>query len=431
MIKIFKGNVIFTKTMQNFEEHKNSYIVTNDGVIEGIFEKCPEKYADVEVNDFGDSLIIPGFNDLHVHAPQWLNMGIGYSEELLPWLTKYTFPLESSFEDDDFARKYYKLFVNDMVKCGTTRACIFATRHLRATQILMELLEESGIGAFVGKVNMDRNSSDALQEDTQTSIDETLTLVKQDKEKREKAALTGSVPLVNYIITPRFVPSTTAELMTALGKIAAEYDVPIQSHLDENIDEVAWVGELHPECASFTAVYDDFGLIIPGKTIMAHCIHNTDEELKILKDKDVFIAHCPQSNFNLSSGVMPLRKYIDLDMRIGIGSDVSGGHTVNMKEHIVEAIHASKCYHSVHRECAPLSTSEAFYLATKGSGSFFGKVGSFEEGYDFDALVIDDSDLLHGRQLDTLQERLEKFIFTGTVDNITNRFVRAEKITCR
>ena len=431
MIKIFKGNVIFTKTMQSFEEHKNSYIVTKNGVVEGIFEKCPEEYADAEIIDFGDSLIIPGFNDLHVHAPQWLNMGIGYSEELLPWLEKYTFPLESSFEDEDFARKYYRLFVDDMVKCGTTRACIFATRHLRATEILMELLEESGIGAFVGKVNMDRNSSDALQEDTQTSIDETLALVKQDKEKREKAALNGELPLVNYIITPRFVPSTTAELMTALGKIAAEYDVPIQSHLDENLDEVAWVKELHPECRSFTAVYDDFGLILPGKTIMAHCIHNTDEELKTLKEKDVFIAHCPQSNFNLSSGVMPLRKYLDMGMHVGIGSDVSGGHTLNMKEHIVEAIHASKCYHSVHRESAPLSTSEAFYLATKGSGCFFGKVGSFEEGYDFDALIIDDTNLLHEKQLDTLQERLEKFIFTGTVDNITNRYVKAKKVTCK
>lgn len=428
MVKIFKGNIIFTKELQEFEEHKNSYIVVEDGLVKAIFPTLPEQYAGINVKDCGDKLIIPGFNDLHVHAPQWLNMGIGYSEELLPWLSKYTFPLESAFADNDFAEKNYSAFVDDLINCGTTRACIFATRHLEATKILMELLKKRGVGAYVGKVNMDRNSSEGLQEDTDASISETLTLVKQDLAYAEEMKNAGKAPLVRYILTPRFVPSTTARLMTELGKIAAEYDVPVQSHLDENIDEVAWVKELHPECASFAAVYDDFGLMVKSKTIMAHCIHNTEEEIQLLKDKDVYVAHCPQSNFNLSSGVMPLRKYLDEGLKVGIGSDVSGGHTLNMAAHVVEAIHASKCYHSIHRECKPLSTSEAFYLATKGSGQFFGNVGSFENGYCFDALIIDDTNLLRADEHNSLQERLEKYLFTGTPENICERYVMGELI---
>lgn len=429
MKKLYKGNIIFTKEMQSFEEHKNSYIVVNDGVVEGIFQTLPEEYKNLEVTDFGNSMIIPGFNDLHVHAPQWLNMGIGYSEELLPWLEKYTFPLESAFADADFARVNYQRFIDDMVNCGTTRACIFATRHLEATQILIDLLKEKGIGAYVGKVNMDRNSSAALQEDTQDSINETLILAKQDMEYARLAAENGKAPLVRYILTPRFVPSTTPELMKALSEIAHEYDLPVQSHLDENKSEIAWVKELHPECESFTAVYKDYGLIMPNKTIMAHCVHNNDAEIKILKDEGVFVAHCPQSNMNLTSGIMPLRRYLDLGINVGLGSDVSGGHTVNMAAHITETINSSKAYHSFFPEYEPLSTSEAFYIATKGSGSFFGKVGSFEVGYDFDALVIDDTDLLYGQSYETLQERLEKYIYTGTPNNIKHRYVRGNEIS--
>lgn len=428
MKKIYKGNIIFTKEMQAFEEHKNSYIVVNDGTVEGIFETLPKEYEDCSVTDFGDSMIIPGFNDLHVHAPQWLNMGIGYSEELLPWLEKYTFPLESAFADTDFAKVNYQRFIDDMVNCGTTRACIFATRHLEATQILIDLLREKGIGAYVGKVNMDRNSSASLQEDTQASIDETLILAKRDAEYARSEAEKGRQALVRYILTPRFVPSTTPKLMKALAEIAHEFDLPVQSHLDENKSEIAWVKELHPECESFTSVYKDYGLIMPGKTIMAHCVHNNDDEIKIIIDNNICVAHCPQSNMNLTSGIMPLRKYLDLGINVGLGSDVSGGHTLNMAAHITEAINSSKAYHSFYPQYAPLSTSEAFYIATKGSGSFFGKVGSFEVGYDFDALVIDDKDILYGQSYDTLQERLEKYLYTGTPDNIKHRFVKGNEI---
>ncbi len=429
MQKILKGHLIFTKEMNQFEIYEHGYIVVENGKVVLVTKELPQKYKDTLVEDMGDRLIIPGFVDLHVHAPQWLNTGIGYSKELLPWLNEYTFPLESSFSDLEFAKEQYVNFIHDLWEAGTTRASIFATRHKPATKLLIELLKDSGLGAYVGKVNMDRNTSAELQETTEQSVTETLELLTEDPTLycNPSDLITNDLPLVQYILTPRFVPSTTPALMQALGEIATKYQLPVQSHLCENKGEVAWVKELHPDIHSFTEVYDNYGLLQSGKTIMAHCIYNTDSEVKLLKKKHVYVAHCPQSNFNLASGIMPLRKYIDEDISVGLGSDVGGGHVLNMTQHIIASIYASKMYYVDHPNYTPISISEAFYLATKGGGCFFGKVGSFEEGYDFDALVIDDSNLRRNGNL-SLEERLEKFIYTGSNKNITNRYVRGSEI---
>lgn len=428
MIKILKGNIVYTKEMNRFEVYEDGYVVVENGKVKLVAKELPDMYQSIAVEDMGDQLIIPGFVDLHVHAPQWLNTGIGYSKELLPWLNEYTFPLESDFDNLEFAEEHYKNFIQDLWEAGTTRACIFATRHKPATALLIKLLKESGLGAYVGKVNMDRNSTPKLQENTEQSINETIELLEEDSSLYALAnSNSAEAPLVQYILTPRFVPSTTSTLMKALGEIAEKYDLPIQSHLCENRSEVAWVKELHPDINSFTEVYEHFGLIQPGRTIMAHCIYNTDSEIDILRKKQVYVAHCPQSNFNLASGIMPLRKYLNLNIPVGLGSDVGGGHVLDMTRHIEACVTASKMYFVDHPDYAPISISEAFYLATKGGGSFFGKVGSFEEGYDFDALVINDSSLkMNGTP--TLVERLEKFIYTGSSQNISKRFVRGVEL---
>ena len=434
MLKILKGNIIFTKELNQFEVYERGYIVVEHGKVKLVTNELPEMYHDTPIEDMGEQLIIPGFVDIHVHAPQWLNTGIGYSNELLPWLNEYTFPLESAFSDLAFAKEHYQDFIHDLWEVGTTRACIFATRHKPATKLLINLLKESGLGAYVGKVNMDRNSSDELLETTEESIAETIELLQEDltlygnqSSAKNDTVYSNDTPLVQYILTPRFVPSTTSTLMQALGEIASKYQLPVQSHLCENRGEVAWVKKLHPDIPSFTEVYDYYGLLQPNKTIMAHCIYNTDSEVELLKKKHIYVAHCAQSNFNLASGIMPLRKYLNANISVGLGSDVGGGHVLNMTQHIIASIYASKMYYVDHPDYAPINISEAFYLATKGGGSFFGKVGSFEEGYDFDALVINDNTLNRNSPL-TLVERLEKYIYTGSSQNITKRYVRGLEI---
>jgi len=189
-------------------------------------------------------LIIPGFNDVHVHAPQWVNAGMGFSLELLPWLDKYTFSVEERYMDVEFAKSSYSLTIEEMKKNGTTRASMFATSHLEGTKVLIELLRKSGMGAYVGKVNMDRNSTEGLTEDTVTSANETVELI-------EWMNSTKGNDNVDYIVTPRYVPCTTAELMKKLSEIVNKYNLPVQSHLDENKDEIKWVKELHPGMQGF------------------------------------------------------------------------------------------------------------------------------------------------------------------------------------
>jgi len=177
-MKIIKGNIIFTPTYDNFEIIENGYIVLSNDKIFDIFKKFPEKYKIYELIDYTDKLIIPGMNDLHCHAPQFRNVGLAMDKELLPWLNDYTFPEESKYKDVNYSEKMYSRFVKEIYKNGTTRVAAFATIHKESTMKLMDLFIACGLGAYVGKVNMDRNSCASLCEETNDSINDTLEIIK-------------------------------------------------------------------------------------------------------------------------------------------------------------------------------------------------------------------------------------------------------------
>jgi len=416
---IFKGDILFTPTKDKFETYRNSYLVSEEGKIVGVFERLDEKYRDYPIVDYSDKLIIPGFVDIHLHAPQYMNMGLGMDKELIPWLNTYTFPEESRFKDLDYAKEVFLKLVQDLIRHGTTSAVVYSSIHKDTTKLLMDLFIESKLRAYVGKVNMDRNANTELKEDTEKSLRDTEEIILEYRDKS---------PLVKPIITPRFVPSCTEELMKGLGELALKYDVPVQSHLNENRGEIQWVEELHPQFPNYSSVYDHFSLFGQTKTIMAHCIYNKDEEIDLMAERGVYAAHCADSNFNLSSGIMPVRKYLDKGVNVGLGSDISGGHSLSIPRAIVGTIQASKMkWLETNRELKPISCSEAFYMATKGGGSFFGKVGSFEEGYETDLLVVDDSNINDIERL-TLEERIERFLYVGDYRNIVERYVAGERI---
>lgn len=418
-IKIYKGDIIFCKNPNEFNIIKNGYIIVKNGKVKETMEILDDKYKQIEVTDFSNKLIIPGFVDLHLHAPQYENLGLGYDNELLPWLNTYTFPEEAKFSDNEYAKTVYSSFINDLHLNGTTRSVVFSSLHLESTEILIELFLKSGLGAFIGKVNMDRNSPSFLTEDHVTSLKETEYLIKKYNKPES---------LIKPIITPRFIPTCSDELMDGLSKLSEKYNVPVQSHLSENLAEVKWVKELHSDVQSYAEAYNKYKMFGERPTIMAHCVHNTDDEINLMKEKDIFVAHCPTSNFNLSSGIAPVRKFLDNGVKVGIGTDIAGGHTISMPETIVSVIHASKMYNVyINNNFAPLSISEAFYMATKGGGEFFGKVGSFEEDYEFDALIIDDSKI-DKNQEKSVQERLEKFIYSAAKENIIKMFVSGNEI---
>lgn len=420
---IIKGDILYNKDKDQFETIENGYLCIENGKVEGVYtaDTLPSSYEKQSVEDHTGCLIIPGFCDTHAHAPQWSNCGMGYSLELLPWLDTYTFPIEKEFEKEAFAEHNYTRFVEALKKSGTTRISLFATRHLKATKLLVEKLEKSGLGAYVGKVNMDRNSMEGLQEETKQSLYETEQFINWVKERNpQKDAL------IQPIVTPRFVPSTTSELMHRLGKITEQYGCKVQSHLCENKSEIAWVKKLHPKCDSFTSVYYDYGLLPKGRTVMAHCVHNTEKELELLQKQQVYIAHSPASNINLSSGIMPLRKYLDEGQLVTLASDISGGHALSMRVNIIQAIQMSKVNQLMHPEQKAITFTEAFYLATMGSGSFFGKVGSFLPGYEADVQIIDDASLDNGLSYSVAQ-RVERYIYAGNDACIKEIYVRGKK----
>ena len=208
---ILKGNICQTKNPKELDIHENAYAVCVDGVSKGVFDILPQEYASLPLYDYGDALIFPGMVDLHVHAPQYTFRGMCMDLELMEWLNSYTFPEEEKYEDLEYAEKAYRLFVDALKNGATTRACIFATRHRPATQLLMELMEESGLISYVGKVNMDREASKALTEESAAMS--ALTTLRWIHDVKDKC--TNTKP----ILTPRFIPCCTDELMAQLREI--------------------------------------------------------------------------------------------------------------------------------------------------------------------------------------------------------------------
>ena len=418
MKKIYKAHILYTKEPSRFEVLENGYIAVVDGCVAGVASSLSDlPVQDAEVVDFGDRLLIPAMNDMHVHAPQVRNQGVAMDLELLPWLQNYTFPEESKYADVHYAERMYRRFLHTQWLFGTMRSVVFGPVHTESTRLLMKLYQETGMGALVGKVAMNRNCPEALCEDVEAAIEGNEQLI---------AEFGQPDALVRPIITPRFVPSCTPELLKACGQLATKYQLPVQSHLSENVSEIAWVAELEPDSESYGDAYNRYGLFGQTPTIMAHCVWTHGKELELMKRNGVMVAHCPTSNFNIASGMAPIRTFLEEGLRVGLGSDISGGHDLNMFRMLVYAIQVSKMQYQQNHDKAFLTLPEIFWIATKSAGNFFGKVGSFEPGYDFDALVIDDSVLNYDNY--SLLERLERFIYLGDDRQIIHRFCRGKEI---
>lgn len=397
--RIIKGNIIAAPEFGKLDITENGYLITVDGKIRGTYQKLPEEFAECAVEDYGDALVMQSFSDMHLHGPQYPMLGMGMDKPLLEWLNTYTFPTEARFKDNEFARKAYRRLARELAAKGTTRVCMFSSIHREATLILMEELENAGISGFVGKVNMDRNSGENYQETTEESISETV-----------KWLQSCHFEHIKPMITPRFTPSCTNELMQELGRIAHEKKLPIQSHLSENTGELAWVKELHPDCDQYWETYAKYGLW-NEQTLMAHCVWSDERERKAIRDAGVWAVHCPASNENLVSGYAPARKMLNEGLNVVLGSDIAGGDHLSMFKNITAAIRASKARRIMDdRKTDFLTVAEAFYLGTSAAAPFFGEKPGFAPSNTLHAIVVEDETLPMVHPL-SIQERFERCVY--------------------
>lgn len=430
-IYAIRGIIVQTPEFNTIEYHENEYVICENGVSMGIFKELPEEYKDIKVYDCTDKFVIPGMSDIHVHAPQYGFRGMGMlldgDSEWETWFERYSFPEESRFCDLEYANKAYGRFVNDLVKTTTTtRGAIFATIHREATELLMRKLADVGMAGYVGKLNMDRNSFYGYLETTEETIRETERWIQETSEGY------GSV---KPIITPRYTPTCTDESMEALGKMAAKYNVPVMSHLSEGLDEIEWVKSLKPEITCYGDAYDMYdmlGTTVPA--IMAHVVHPTDVEYELLKKRNVTVAHCPASNMNAAGGVCRVLDMVRDGIKVGLGTDVAGSCNLSVMRAMTDAIQASKLrWVYTERNGEPfakkhfLSIANAMYLATMGGGQFFGKVGCFEKGYEFDAVVLDDEDLKDFIDR-PVSDRFQRILWNHHARTIMAKFVQGRKI---
>ncbi len=396
-----KGNVIWAERAGELSTLPGGYVLMNGQRIRGLSGSLPEEYANAPVEDQGDRIITPSFSDMHLHAPQYPMMGMAMDLQLLDWLQSYAFPTEARFANEDYARLIYKKLAHELIIRGTTRVCMFSSLHRPATNILMDELEAVGITGYVGKVNMDRNGGENLQETTEESISETIRWVEENQNRQ----------LIKPMLTPRFIPSCTDELMEGLGRIARENPrVPTQSHLSENIEEIEWVKQLHPDCTHYYQAYAKYGLWKEG-TVMAHCVYCDEQERRAIKEAGVWAIHCPDSNTNIASGIAPVRIMLQEGLKVGLGSDIAGGAKLSMAEAAADAVRASRLrwLFSGKKE-AFLTFADAFYLITGAGQEYFGAKPGFGAGDKLHALVLDDSDFPLNPGI-TLERRLERILY--------------------
>ena len=324
-----------------------------------------------------DALICAGFVDTHVHFPQTPIIG-SYGTQLLEWLQTYTFPMERNFADKEFAASVAKVFLQECLRNGITTSCVYATVFPQSVDALFEEAERLGLRLAAGKVLMDRNAPEYLRDSAQSAYDDSRALIEKWRGRGR----------LMYAITPRFAVTSTPEQLSVAGALCREFpEVYMQTHVSENVDEVALVMRLFPERANYLDVYDHYGLCRP-RAIFAHGIHLDEGELGCAHRTGSAIAHCPTSNFFLGSGCFDVAraKRKDRPVRVGLGTDIGGGTSFSIMRTLNEAYKAAQ----MNRHA--LDAAHAFYLATRGAAHAMyieDKVGSIAPGMEADLVVLD------------------------------------------
>jgi len=381
--------------------------------------------------------LLPGLVDLHVHAPQWPQLGKALDVPLEVWLQKYTFPLEARYADLDFAEPVYESLVESLLANGTTTALYFATIHLPATELLADICLRRGQRALIGRVAMDDPaqcpdyyrdaSAEAGTADTRAFI------------AYVRAMPGNGAGLVRPVITPRFIPSCTDALLHGLGALARETGCHVQTHCSESDWEHDYV--IQRTGVTDTVALDGYGLL-SRRTVLAHGNFINDADIALIRETGAGIGHCPLSNIYFSGAVLPVRKLLEADVHIGLGTDIAGGSSPSIFDSARHAVAASRSLEAgtdpaipANRRGCPdsrITAIQAFWLATAGGGIALDlAVGQFAEGYQFDAIVVDTAapnGNLYVYPGDTAGDVLQKIIYNAGRANVAQVWVGGRSV---
>lgn len=449
--QIFQGTAFSSKSSKEVQILKDYlFCINSNGMIERIIAPDDTDYVTLlETYHVSENFhrladgqyLLPGFIDLHVHAPQWAQAGTALDIPLYDWLNTYTFPLESKFSDLAFAKNVYDEVVNTLLANGTTTALYFATVHKEASLLLAEICAEKGQRGLVGKVVMDsqeENPDFYRDTDTQIALEDTEEFILAVKELA-KSTKQGVYP----VVTPRFIPSCTDDALKGLGELAAKYDTYIQSHCSESDWEHEYVQNRFQKNDAFAL--NDFGLL-REKSVMAHCNFLNDADAELFAETGTAVSHCPVSNAYFANSVIPIAHLHSKGVEIGLGSDISGGFSPSLFDNARQAVISSRMLEDGVNTSLPadergvsnsrITINEAFYFATAGGGESLSlPIGRLEENYAWDVQIIDT--LLPSARLpifnsnEDLNDVFQKIMYLVRPENIREVWVQGEKVHSR
>jgi guanine deaminase len=444
----FHGTAIHSRSLTELQILENCFIlVDKTGKIQALQADVEPSQISSIISDHGyapdvfpvkylrrGEFLCPGFVDTHNHAPQWTQRGVGRGISLIDWLNKVTFAHEAKFADAEYAKRTYASCVEGFLQQGITTASYYGSHHGEATCILADTCYEKGQRALVGKCNMNRNAPDWYRDPSiSDSLRETRALIQHVQ------GLDPEARLVKPVITPRFAISCESDLLSGLGAIAQEYpDLPIQTHFNEEKQEIEFTRELFPNFHLEADLYRHFGLL-NDRSILAHCIYLEEKEMEMLQELRCGVAHCPIANTTMRDFMIaPIREYLRRGIKVGLGTDSGGGYSSSMLDAMKQAFVVSIAQKTLtNGRDEPLSLAEGFYLATMGGAQVCGledKIGSFAVGKEFDALEIHTVDLEQRGVMSPVEEDdstfviFEKFLMTGDDRNIAKVYVQGRSV---
>jgi guanine deaminase len=371
-----KGQILsFIDGPYNYKYWEKGCVLIEDGLISVVGDAATIDIPDeAQTIDYGEDLILPGFIDGHVHYPQ-MNVMASYGAKLIDWLNNFTFPEEAKFSDISYAKKIAKFFFSETLKNGYTTSAVFCTVHSQSVEAFFSEAERLNLRMIAGKVLMDRNAPSNLRDTAQTAYDQSKDLIAKWHNKGRAL----------YAITPRFAPTSTPEQLEVAGALYSETGgVYVQSHVSENVDEIAWVAELFPKASSYLDVYNQFGLLGP-RTMYGHGIYFSDSDLELVSNTDTSIIHCPTSNLFLGSGLFEYEKFNNAGIRLALGTDIGGGTSLSPFATMKAA------YEIAQFQNYSLSPFEAFYMLTLGGANALhleNRIGRIAPGYEADLTIV-------------------------------------------